>query len=889
MLVDIQKLSEIKVLFTDLGLAVSRLSTENKDSFAEIYMGIAKLQRSFSTVLPKQSLKKLADVANSVSDNVIKSFSDVQSDKFAAIGLPKDSFIIDLRDLKNKITAISEDVTAASSEERSTKAAKVAGVRDTDKKDKDLEDLSNRHKGVVAMVSSWATQLKIPLPGNIMGGLVGIMAYGVMDSQRVKAEAGELTNILVTAFDGTVKKLVNSATSRMSAMQETLQKFYGVSRKEYQASANELIKGGIAIEDISRTADKSLGLTGKDYTMFALGVDKMFEVAGGTTASRMVDYMQRYGGSLKEAKEYAQDLMFTGVKSGIGWKNFVDSVEATSKALETMGFRAEEVIKVSDKLRIQYEKMGVPRQMAGRYAAQSMKEISSGIVNMADSWKLILAEKLGYGQGVSGFLKFQDSLTRVMKGDDSKEFERTIVSITDVVLKMFEGDRDKARYALQKELGFGQEGARSAMMINDAVRKGDFSSAAKEVASLKKELKNSMETEAEKTSKFQLALNEWMKGIAKIGNGMLGLIIVFIAQAVAFFRSIPAFFNAIAKGDSTELTRLSDNIRDLGAPKDALIKEIGAGFDMLRDAGGKMVGEIMRGVTDSLEKAFNFDPFPKSAATKIPKLPPIPSKEAQNMKFLEPAREKPPENVFGTTPKQDAQEMQEEWLTQKSEQAQRQMQFGEAKTTAEGNIVFEVIDTPLVSEPTEEDLEALTQMLYTEGGPGKVSSEAGRKELAGIAYTALNRANNKKTSLSNVITGGQGFGKVGTGEKGNVRQYGTARTHERKAEDRERDQVKLLAKDILAGKVANPVGSATHFFHDTGGAGYKVGSSFTAMPRFASDMRNVENINKARFYTTSKKAPEAADKEARDTKMVERFEKKHPEALAGGNLSGGGA
>jgi murein DD-endopeptidase MepM/ murein hydrolase activator NlpD len=716
-IVDIQKLAEIKVLFTDLGLAVSRLSSENKDSFAEISMGISRLQRGFNSVLPKQSLKKLAETANLVSENVLKSFSEIQTDKFEASGLSKNSFVNDLTGLKGKIEAIKE----AQAQEISKKQSKgVKKEKTAEEKEEDKDKRTRIYgKSVIDQVASWATKLKIPLPGNIMGGLVGIMAYGVMDSQRVKAEAGELTNILVTAFDGTVKKLVNSATSKMSAMQEVLQKFYGVSRKEYQASADALIKGGNAIEDISRTADASLGMVGKDYTMFALGVDKMFEVAGGTTSKRMVEYMQQYGGSLKDAKEYAQDLMFTGVKSGIGWENFVKSVESTSQALQTMGFRVEDVIKVSDKLRIQYEKMGVPKQLAGRYAAKSMGEMAAGLANMADSWKLILSEKLGFGSGISGYLKFQDSLTRVMKGGDSKELERTIVSITDVVIKMFEGDRDKARFALQKELGFGQEGARSAMMINEAVKKGDFTSAAKEVASLKKELAKSIETEAEKTSKFQLAMNEWMKGIAKIGNGMLGLILVFIAQAVAFFRSVPAFFNAIAHGDEKELTRLSDNIRDIGAPKDALIKEMEDGFALLKDAGGKMVGEIMKGVTDSLDRAFNFDPFPKSVQTKIPKLPPIVSKEASNMKFLEPARDQsPPENVFGTTPKRDEQERQQGAYDYGQERVERSLSLSSKGVTAEGDIVFELVDNTddADSETTEQSDD--TAAIVDEGSIG---------------------------------------------------------------------------------------------------------------------------------------------------------------------------
>jgi hypothetical protein len=160
----------------------------------------------------------------------------------------------------------------------------------------------------------------------------------------------------------------------------------------------------------------------------------------------------------------------------------------------------------------------------------------------------------------------------------------------------------------------------------------------------------------------------------------------------------------------------------------------------------------------------------------------------------------------------------------------------------------------------------MSRMLYSEAGGKKLFTKEGRKEIAGIAYTALNRSKNRGKSLTDVITSGHGYGK-----QGYLRQYGTARAAEPGSEVEKK--LHNFVKDLFAGKIANPVGEATSFLHYTGGAGY--GTNAKALPNFAETGVNVANINNARFYAPKGKGKEARDKEALDKFYREQFELKH--------------
>jgi spore germination cell wall hydrolase CwlJ-like protein len=176
-----------------------------------------------------------------------------------------------------------------------------------------------------------------------------------------------------------------------------------------------------------------------------------------------------------------------------------------------------------------------------------------------------------------------------------------------------------------------------------------------------------------------------------------------------------------------------------------------------------------------------------------------------------------------------------------------------------------------LGDATSEDVESLSRMLFQEVGASQLGSKSGREELAGVAYTALNRLKGGKrgSTLTDVITSGNGYGK-----QGNKRAYGTATDERLQGHEEEFAKVRSFAKDVIAGKVANPVGSSTAFFHDTKGKGYGTpGAEQHAMPPFSKSMKNVANINSARFY--SSKGKDVPERPTLDTSYTKTFEGVH--------------
>lgn len=189
----------------------------------------------------------------------------------------------------------------------------------------------------------------------------------------------------------------------------------------------------------------------------------------------------------------------------------------------------------------------------------------------------------------------------------------------------------------------------------------------------------------------------------------------------------------------------------------------------------------------------------------------------------------------------------------------------------------------------EEDRLALAKMLTSEVGRGREYEGKGeerkyiglagatRKEAVGIAYTAINRlrAGRYGSSLTDVITGGQGFGRQGISKKGKMRPYSTKREPTAAALQ--------LADEILSGYHADPTGGATNFYHSTRGKGYgskKHPELRTAHPKFTRGKVNTANIGRGSFWAPKKlaqtQAANAAEWREKEESMFARRHRATP-------------
>jgi len=133
---------------------------------------------------------------------------------------------------------------------------------------------------------------------------------------------------------------------------------------------------------------------------------------------------------------------------------------------------------------------------------------------------------------------------------------------------------------------------------------------------------------------------------------------------------------------------------------------------------------------------------------------------------------------------------------------------------------------------------------------------ARKQEAAGIAHTVLNRMKSGKKkyagkSLHDVVTGGHGYGE----QVGSYRPYATAREAT--------SATRKMAREVLAGRHADPTGGAMQFYHSTGGLGYgKKGSALserTVMPKFTKDTANTLNVNNASFWGSTRGTTQRAE------------------------------
>jgi hypothetical protein len=432
--------------------------------------------------------------------------------------------------------------------------------------------------------------------------------------------------------------------------------------------------------------------------------------------------------------------------------------------------------------------------------------------------------------------------------------------------------------------------------------KGDITTARKLATDAKKIIADSFLTEKQKTAQWQLSMNKWLKGLSVVGMGLLGLITNTLASLITLFRSIIPLTQNMLSGNWDENKKILKRVDELANEYSRSGKQIVSGFKMLGNAFKESGSQQMTGPLENIMRAFTYNPWSDEAD---PSYRPEPRAFPQD-------QEGPSVRLGGAfgpnlmrglvgglddTPKDPGIRM-DVGAAKKPIQGGMSIMFeapdelGNIHAHIEGNcpdcgVKFGKVEkTSLYEAPSaervalpktqEDDVEVLATMLASEGGFKKLETEKGRKELAGIAFTAINRARRRDASLRRVITGGHGFGKQGA-----KRAYSTAAAHQDPKVRKGRkvtDPMRQYAADILSGKVANPVGQATFFLHNTFGKGYGKKSDPVALPKFATTARNVNvaNINRARFYAPTNSGEMDAPERARlDAKYIENFEKRN--------------
>jgi biotin carboxyl carrier protein len=629
--IDIKQLDAARFRFTELGDAISDMAQANTESMDSL---MASLKEGFKSVIEEvsrdprlvggtrvsgvseQYVSSVAGKVSSMSPGVIHSFESLER---TLTGVER-SFGILADDARAKVSGAGGETDhdgEGADTEGTTKDPKQKG---TDKKKKGIAGIMQAEgRNLKGRVQGMLARLKIPNKvGAVLAGGLGILAYGYMDRNRVRAQAGEVKNILIAAYDDGVKGSLAAGTASLSRMQEAFQKYKGIQREEFQNTEQALVDGGFSVDQMLRKVDGDLRDTQASAVTVTLALDKMFELPGGESAKRMVTMMALYGKNSNDARESLVRMYMVGRDSGIGAMQFVKNVEDASSELSVMGFNIDNVVDIYATVTESFEKMGVPKQFAGRQAALGMQQISSGLAKMSDNWMVVLGERMGHGRGLEARQGMMDAFARVLQTRDVNELQKIISTVWDMALKASGGNEEAARYYVEKQVGWGYEGARVVQNIGRMAKEGRMVESAKATADSFAILKESFETEKEKASQFELMMNTWLKGLAFMGQAILGMVVQFIAWLIAYFKALPQFFQNLKNLDFEANTRLAADLNhtfwNMGAHED----QLKSAASQMANAAGAMFTDALGSSMRSLDTAWNFDPTgmrAKSAAS----------------------------------------------------------------------------------------------------------------------------------------------------------------------------------------------------------------------------------------------------------------------------------
>jgi len=406
---------------------------------------------------------------------------------------------------------------------------------------------SREFAGVKKQVMPLLQDMKVQglFGGGFIGGLLGIIVYGVEEQQKQQALSGQALNIYTEAFDSVVGTAVQKASSWLGAFAYTAEKLLGIPADEILHTQKVFMDAGASIKETYEDVfDAGLGFVGTNLLTYTLALDKMFELSSGTTAERTVDYMKRYGLSSKDAAKSITEMFYYGRQLGIGSEEFVSGLEKSSDALEQMGYRLTDVVELSVALQEKFRTMGTPKFLSAKVVMEGLKDIAQGMAGSDTNMKGFLAEAMGYGRGVEGYMKFMDNMNKILSEGNEEMFKNDMIRLTQKLMEIFNGDLAKMFMFIESSdqgIGWGVNAAQVILSIADALKSGNNLNAFKDPVKLKQfmtDMKESYGVESRKKSDVQRAFNDWLIEISKLGQEMLGVLGDLLALAVVFFRGL---------------------------------------------------------------------------------------------------------------------------------------------------------------------------------------------------------------------------------------------------------------------------------------------------------------------------------------------------------------
>jgi len=434
----------------------------------------------------------------------------------------------------------------------------------------------------------------------LIGGLVGAMILGVHYNQRLAAESGEVANVFESSIDGLGNKATQAAVKQLSAFQEKAQKFFGIGRKEVQSQAAAFVDMGYKTEQFMGRFGKSLGEVGADLPTMTLALEKHLNLAGGSAAKNVNDMVSEYGDNVKEAAGKFLNLAFAAQQSGMGVEKFINSVMSGSQAMRQYGIDVNDVSQVMQKLQGYYNTMlgSDKSQFAGGLAGEALGSVAGGMGRMTQGFEMAIAQEMNPElQGYEAKQKFKSGLRRVAEGEDEGFFIEYIKKAVDFARRQTGGNVPAMIEFLKQNAGWDEQHSKALIDIAPTLKE-DMKieeGTAKQLA----EFKKTFETEGKVLTDLQKNQESLIKGMAKIGEGLLGLVGSVLGAIVTLINSVPLLIEAISASPERRdeiFDTISKTFEIQGNLTLASIDKIIAGGGMMSEALKSILGDTSEAV-----------------------------------------------------------------------------------------------------------------------------------------------------------------------------------------------------------------------------------------------------------------------------------------------------
>jgi hypothetical protein len=487
--------------------------------------------------------KKSSEISQRLKDISSTDISKI-SGAVGAMAAPEDK----LADIGDKGTAVGETDVKKESEDVNKKLEefekKIGALEENIKKK--MEEFFKNIWGVIEkegkQAKAKAGSIFSELTGGMLagGGMVGMalgfMLLGKKEEYRKSAEAGEMLNVFEAGTAGTQEKAQKEAVKWASGFQEKAAKLYGIGREETQAVVKSMIDAGYEVTSKLGQFDNKLGEVGTNVMTTTLGLDKLYNMATGTSATNVNKLVADYGDKLSDATKKYVELSFAAQRSGMGVEKFVNSVMAGSQALSQYGIEMTDIKDVMQQLHKYYKDMGLSDQAAGAQAARSLQGVTAGVGS--GGALAMLAKEMHPDLGaIEAMQKVEQGAQRIAAGEDIGYFKDLMKAKVKIASNMSRGDKVLGIEFL-KGAGYFPD-TQSASAAWDLVMSGKIDSREgvdqAEVGKQMHALKDAFITEGQQLSLLQKQQYNLMQGLATVGQGLIKILSGILGALVTGF------------------------------------------------------------------------------------------------------------------------------------------------------------------------------------------------------------------------------------------------------------------------------------------------------------------------------------------------------------------